>query len=204
MNDDNNAVQRSGDSNASRMRRFAPFAVVFAAVIVVGFVLLGLKTPTPSEHPAAVRRDTEPQRIRRSFDGDGPINVTRDGVAIKGYDVVAYFTVGEPVKGSSEFEADYKNATFRFASRENRQRFLDDPEAYMPAYGGYCALGVANGYKDDMHPQAFDIVKGRLFFNLTPSIGYHWRQHQDNAIARADENWPELRNAPGYGPTDAR
>ena len=139
-----------------------------------------------------------------SFDGDGPINVTEGGIALKGYDVVAYHTEEQPVEGSIDFETEYEGAVFRFSSEENRQRFEESPERYLPAYGGFCALGVANGYKDDMHPAAFVIVDGRLYFNLDPHINDYWRLGKETFIARGDENWPELANAPGYGRADGR
>jgi len=139
------------------------------------------------------------------FNGDGPINLTADGIAVKGYDLVAYFRRGEPVEGSPEHEYRHRGATFRFASAQNLERFAARPEKYMPAYGGYCALGVANGYKDDMHPAAFEIVDGRLFFNLTPRINQYWNFARSfkNLIEQADANWPALRHQPGYGPADA-
>ena len=91
-----------------------------------------------------------------------------------------------------------------FPSEENHQRFVEDPEEYLPAYGGFCALGVANGYKDDMHPEAFDVIDGRLFFNLTPRIHDYWLENHEALIDFADENWPQLEDAPGYGPADGR
>lgn len=157
--------------------------------------------PTPAKG-----RDTSPGSypFSHSFDGDGPINQTEDGIAIKGYDVVAYFTEERPVKGSPEFEVVHEEATFRFSSQANKERFIESPEDYIPAYGGFCALGVANGYKDDMHPAAFSVIDDRLFFNLTPSIHHHWESNKEAFIERADQNWPRLKNAPGYGRADGR
>ena len=75
-----------------------------------------------------------------------PINKTWFGsLAIDGYDAVAYFTEGKPVKGSSEHEFGWRDATWRFSSPANKDRFVADPERYAPQYGGYCAYAVANG-----------------------------------------------------------
>jgi len=156
----------------------------------------------PGSHVVDPRTDSIPFSL--SFDGDGPINMTEDRIAVKGYDVVAYFTEDRPVEGSPEITAEWEDAIFQFSSEENRDRFLEAPEDYIPAYGGYCALGVANGYKDDMHPAAFDVIDGRLFFNLTPGIHASWAGNSERLIARADENWPELKTAPGYGRADGR
>ena len=138
------------------------------------------------------------------FHGDGPIRVDSQGVAVKGYDLVAYFREGRPRRGLPEFEHRFSGARFRFASAAHRDLFAQEPEKYLPAFGGYCALGVANGYKDDMDPHAFEIVEGRLYFNLTPRIHAGWSRHKQRLIPRAERNWPALRDAPGYGPRDAR
>ena len=66
-----------------------------------------------------------------------PINTNWQGVAIKGYDPVAYFTMGEPVKGIKEFEIQWKGAKWRFSSAAHRDLFTDNPEKYAPQYGGY-------------------------------------------------------------------
>ena len=142
--------------------------------------------------------------ILLSFDGDSSLNKTESGIAIKGYDVVAFFTEKQAVKGSENFKTVYQDAVFLFSSKENKQKFLKDPEDYIPAFGGFCALGVSNGYKDDMHPHAFSIVKGRLYFNLTPRIHRYWEQNMEIFIQRANHNWPYLKDAPGYGRTDGR
>ena len=139
-----------------------------------------------------------------TFDGDGPINKDIRGGALKGYDVVAYHTEDEAVKGSMFITERYEDATFRFSTFEHRRLFRENPEAYLPAYGGFCAVGVANGYKDDMHPEAFSVIDGRLYFNLSKRIHERWRQQADEAISRADANWPGLMHAPGYGPRDRR
>ncbi len=66
-----------------------------------------------------------------------PINVDASGFAIKGYDSVAYFTQGQPVKGLEEFKFAWGGATWLFSSRENLEMFQKDPEKYAPQYGGY-------------------------------------------------------------------
>jgi YHS domain-containing protein len=180
-------------------------AKVGKPVVRVRMVLFAVAMAVPASYALSLfMPEPSPTTAGTAFNGDGPINVTHEGVAIKGYDVVAYFTDNRPIEGLPKFEATHQGAIFRFASEANRRRFLTDPEAYVPAYGGFCALGVSNGYKDDMHPKAFDIVDGRLFFNLTPHIGEAWRSESRQYIARADANWPALRLAPGYGWGDAR
>jgi YHS domain-containing protein len=71
------------------------------------------------------------------FGKKSEINTTWGGVAIKGYDPVAYFTEGKPLEGKAEFEVEWKGAKWRFASAEHLAMFKADPEAYAPQYGGY-------------------------------------------------------------------
>ena len=83
------------------------------------------------------------------------------GTAIEGYDPVAYFTEGHPVEGESGFAHDWMDATWYFASAENRDQFAADPDRYAPQYGGYCAWAVARGYTAKIDPEAWKIVDGK-------------------------------------------
>jgi YHS domain-containing protein len=123
---------------------------------------------------------------------DGHVNTTFLGNAIEGYDAVAYHIDGKPVEGSSDFEHDWEGATWRFASAANRDLFAADPAKYAPAYGGYCAYGVTKGYKPDIDPQAWSIVEGQLYLNLSPAIQTRWEQDIPGYIAKADEIWPTI------------
>lgn len=117
----------------------------------------------------------------------------RKGLAIRGTDPVAYFTEGAPVKGSAEFEADWIDGTWRFASAENRAKFLAEPEAFAPQYGGFCAYAAAFGSKAATSPDAWRIVDGKLYLNISKSIQKRWLRDIPGFIARADANWPELK-----------
>ena len=66
-----------------------------------------------------------------------PVNVTAEGIAIKGYDPVAYFTEGKPVQGNKEFSQQWNNATWFFDNKEHLEMFKSDPARYAPQYGGY-------------------------------------------------------------------
>ncbi len=68
-----------------------------------------------------------------------------DDIAIGGYDVVAYFTEGEPAKGSSRYSHEWQGVEWHFASEEHLALFRENPERYAPAYGGHCAYGVFVG-----------------------------------------------------------
>lgn len=99
----------------------------------------------------------------------GEIN-TSEGVAISGYDAVAYFTEEKPVKGNKAYSVTYKDAIFLFSSTENRDVFQASPEKYLPQYGGYCAYGTASGYKAPIDPHAFTLDGGKLYGVRTRAV----------------------------------
>ncbi len=115
-----------------------------------------------------------------------------DGIAVRGTDVVAYFTEGRAVAGSPAFTHDWRGATWRFASAANRDLFAADPDRYAPAYGGFCAFAVSEGYTAPIDPQAWRIVDGRLFLNYDQAIKRRWERDIPGRVARADANWPRL------------
>ncbi len=116
-----------------------------------------------------------------------------DGTAIRGYDPVAYFTEEDAVKGSSAHTFDYMGATWQFASAENREKFVANPEKYAPAYGGYCAWAVANNYTATIDPDAWSIKDGKLYLNYSKLVRARWALDKDGNIEAADKNWPGLR-----------
>ncbi len=124
-----------------------------------------------------------------------PINTTwLGGVAVKGYDPVAYFTEGKPVKGNGKYEYEWMGAKWRFSSAENRDLFTKNPEKYAPQYGGYCAYAVSQGVTADIDPTAWKIVDGKLYLNLSHSVARIWKKDIPGYIALADKNWPKLKD----------
>ncbi len=124
-----------------------------------------------------------------------PVFSTLLGGAIRGYDTVAYFTEGRPVKGKSAFSHRWKGATWYFASAESRDLFRAEPEKYAPRYGGYCAYAVSQGYTASIDPDAWKIVGGKLYLNYSKSVQELWEKDAPGHIARADKNWPRVLNA---------
>jgi YHS domain-containing protein len=122
-----------------------------------------------------------------------PVNVTADGVAIKGYDPVAYFLEGRPVQGTREFEYTWMGAKWLFASAENRALFEADPEKYAPQYGGYCAYAVSQGKTADIEPEAWNIIGGKLYLNLNKEVQELWSKDPRGYIEKADRNGPGIR-----------
>ena len=114
------------------------------------------------------------------------------GVAIEGYDPVAYFDQKKPVKGDSDFVHEWSGATWRFASEENRRRFASAPEKFAPQYGGFCAYGVSQGYAVGIDPKAWSIVDGKLYLNYNLEVQKTWSKDTGKYIREADRNWPAV------------
>lgn len=117
-----------------------------------------------------------------------------DGVAIHGYDAVAYFTQSKPVKGDSKFSFKWNNATWYFASQQDLDLFKTNPEKYAPQYGGYCAFGVSEDHKAPTQPEAWTIVNGKLYLNYNTDVRANWQKDVTKRILKADENWPAIKN----------
>lgn len=126
-----------------------------------------------------------------------PIFTTEEG-AIKGYDPVAYFSVGMPVKGKKEYTCKWMESMWYFASDENRQIFESNPDKYAPQYGGYCAYGVAMGELYKVEPDSWGIVDGKLYLNFDSDIQKDWQADQNNFITQGDLNWPKIKEAKGF------
>ena len=117
------------------------------------------------------------------------VNKDRDGLAILGYDSVAYFTEGRPVQGSPEFEHEWQEARWRFSRAAHRELFAGDPEAYAPQYGGNCAGGMALGVVRRVDPEAWAIVDGKLYLNRAKRYVAGFVEDAPNQIAKANAEW---------------
>ena len=124
------------------------------------------------------------------------VNIDRDNLALQGYDLVSYFTDSTAMPGSAEFTAVHEGAVYRFVSAAHRDAFTTNPARYVPAYGGYCAFGVSRGYKVKIDPEAFLIVDGRLYLNYDKGVQKEWLKDIPGYIAKADQNWPGLKDKP--------
>ncbi|SCZ49837.1 YHS domain-containing protein [Epibacterium ulvae] len=122
------------------------------------------------------------------------LNASSTGLAMQGYDPVAYFTVGEPTKGDYRITTLHNDAMYRFASEENKAEFEKNPEAYLPAYGGYCAFGTAMGFKFDGDPNYWKIVDDVLYLNLSKDIQERWEGDVPGFIERAEVQWDEIED----------
>ncbi|KUO66746.1 MAG: hypothetical protein APF80_08695 [Alphaproteobacteria bacterium BRH_c36] len=114
------------------------------------------------------------------------------GLAVHGYDVVAYFTQSKPVEGDAKYAAAHGDATYRFASNANLDKFKANPAKYVPAYGGYCAFGVSVKAKFDGDPNLWKIVNDRLYLNLDEGIQQAWLKDVAGNIKKAEAIWPGI------------
>ena len=121
-----------------------------------------------------------------------PVNADAQGLAIGGYDPTAYFTVGRAVPGVPAHAFRWNGATWRFASAEARARFVTNPEAYAPAFGGYCAWAISQNYIAPGDPMVWRIVDGRLYLNFNARAKELWEMDLAGAIARGNANWPTV------------
>lgn len=112
---------------------------------------------------------------------------------ISGYDPVAYFTEGKPERGSGYHVTVVDGVTYVFANAEHRKMFEANPQKYLPAYGGYCAYGMAVGKKFVADPEVWKIVQGKLYLNLDKGIQQKWDKDIPNYIKKADANWIEIK-----------
>lgn len=114
--------------------------------------------------------------------------------AINGYDPVAFFKEGKPVKGNESFTYKWNDAEWHFSSKENLDSFSKNPEKYAPQYGGYCAYGCSEGHKAPTTPDTWTIIDGKLYFNYNLKVKELWSKNREERIEQANKNWPEIKD----------
>ncbi|CAM2064028.1 YHS domain-containing protein [Sulfidibacter corallicola] len=118
------------------------------------------------------------------------------GLALHGYDAVAFFTEHRAVEGTARHAVVYNEATYRFSSEENRAAFARNPEKYVPQFGGFCAYGVSVGAKFDGDPRYWKIVGGKLYVNLNGDIQQTWLKDVSGNIHKAEKAWGKIAAKP--------
>ena len=125
------------------------------------------------------------------------VNLDKRGMAVQGYDPVAFFTDQKPVKGKADLQSTYHGAIYLFATAEHKALFDASPEKYEPAFGGYCAYGVSKGHLAPVKVDAFQIVDGRLLMQNSTHVRDSFNEDQKGNLAKADATWPELVDKSG-------
>ncbi len=129
--------------------------------------------------------------LRPAF-ADEPEVFAPGGVAISGYDPVAYFQQGQPVMGTASHALMWRGATWYFATAEAMEAFEMNPAAYAPQYGGYCAYAMSKGAIAPTVAEAFTIHDGRLYLNFSTEVRTIWAADIPGNVTRADGNWPAV------------
>jgi YHS domain-containing protein len=182
-----------------RLRHSMTAASVAALVAIASSNPVGASDkPTPD--PAQNKIGTEPgvqDQNASAKEGKGTttakVNVDNQGIILKGYDAVAYFKQGKPVKGNPAIQSVYQAATYSFASSADKADFDKDPAKYAPRYGAFCSYGVANGVLADTEgPDAFAVYKGKLYICGNEGALKAFKSDIDSNIEKADTNWLHL------------
>jgi hypothetical protein len=116
------------------------------------------------------------------------------GLAIAGYDPVAFFTDGQPITGSADFELRYGGAVWRFANIGNRAAFAAQPDVYMPQYGGYDPIGIASGVAVAGNPNLWAIAGERLFLFYDAIRRAKFATDPGRVVGSADRKWPDVQS----------
>jgi YHS domain-containing protein len=118
------------------------------------------------------------------------------GLALRGYDPVTYFTSGKATEGNKNISFEYQGVIYYFSSAANREQFKKNPASYEPQYGGWCAYAMGStGGKVEIDPETFKIINGKLYlfynkyFNNTLKS---WNKDESNLKAKADKNWTNI------------
>src|SRR6266446_3408152 len=173
-------------------RRMKHSFVVFALSVLTTVYSSAAVTNFPS-HRAGGNFETFHPGMRVWVEkGIRKVNVDSNGVILKGYDPVAYFTQNKAVKGSSKYQSTYQGAIYYFSSAADLATFKKNPTKYVPQYGGFCANGMRSKQENDIDPTVFFIVKGKLYVCESPAAQKEFRAHEDEYIVTANRNWYQL------------
>ncbi len=152
-----------------KSRRVAVLAKIGLAVL-----LTGLPQPPPGLAATTEHIVMDPNR----------------GLALNGFDPVAYFTDAKPLMGRGEFEYRFAGATWRFRNEGNRAAFVENPEVYVPVFGGYDPVAVARGVATPGHPQIWMVTGERLYLFYSPDARKAFSIDPDSITAVAEKRWP--------------
>ena len=121
------------------------------------------------------------------------LNADASGMALRGYDAVAYFAVDSAVKGDAKYSYVWNGAKWLFSSEENMNKFMANPEAYAPQFGGYCAYAVSEGYTADADHEAWKVVAGKLYLNYNRDVQKTWEKNEAERIENGKKNWNQFK-----------
>ncbi len=163
-----------------------PNGVLLLAACVGAGAIAGATAAEPKTRPSA------PASVAEAAAQKTLVNTDSDGLAIDGYDPVAYFTDKKPVKGREEIVATHKGAAYRFATPEHKAMFEKEPDKYAPQFGGYCGYAASIGRLSPTDPRYWQVLDGRLVLQHNQTALDKWNKDLNANLAKADKNWPGL------------
>ncbi len=142
----------------------------------------------------AVAMMTSSLALAYDVDSPSPVNIDENGLALRGYDPVSYFTIGAPQEGDARFSASYNGMKFHFTSAQNRDKFRASPAAYAPQFGGFCETGVLLVKKLDGDPNVWRVANGKLYVYVHEGAKAKFLEDPIPNGATAVRNWPTIKN----------
>ena len=121
---------------------------------------------------------------------------SKNNLAVKGYDVVAFFS-GEVMLGKPTIFHKHNDVNYRFVSVNNKENFVNNPDAYLPEYGGFCAIAMSEGGESDPNPKSYKIQDGnlylftRMFWGII-DVKRQWNKDPDVKRQLADKEWKKM------------
>ena len=168
-----------------------PISFLSGLVVAIAVPVL-LNAASLSWHPSKIAQDNGIVVLAEETTKPAPkarMNVDSNGVILKGYDPVAYFTRHQAVKGKAAIQTKFGGAIYYFVSVADKVAFSKNPSRYVPQYGGFCAYHVCKGELKDSDPAAFFIDKGKLYVCSAADSAKEFRSNIDENIRKADDYW---------------
>lgn len=167
---------------------------ILGVALVINPVFAQKKKPNSDNEE--LRTDIKNPPVKR--DGRHLVNVDENGLILLGYDVVTFHTEEEPVKGNPKFKATYQGAIYQFASAVNKKIFEENPEKYIPQFGGFCSIAVALGKLSPIQLWTYSIVDDRLLFQHNEKAVKLWEKNVEGNLKKADKKWPKVSQKTSY------
>lgn len=123
-------------------------------------------------------------------------SISNSVVGAGGYDLVSYQTEKKPLPGNGNFVSTVDNVNYIFTNKANLTTFNKNKSKYLPQYGGFCAFGASVNKKFIGDPNVWEVVDGKLYFNLDNGIKKMWVKDIPGNIVKANVNWKEIKNVP--------
>ena len=175
------------------MNKLHPWPTFLLAVLACLFTSCGDNTPTSSKTDSSTVLQ-EPGSTVEVSETTYALNLNESGHALRGFDAVEYRINGNAVEGKSEYQHDWSGAKWTFNSEDNRKLFIENPESYVPANGGFCTFGVVLSKKFDGDPSVWSVQNDKLYVFLNEEVKEKFFQDLDNNLAKVDDNWKLIRD----------